>query len=183
MNKKTVTVCICGAVGATNISNYLIALGQIYYVNVAITKHAQEFLTINSIRKYCNKVYDELFDDGTKVNHVSLGRECDYFIIIPATANIIGKISNGIADDLVSSAALNVRDKIIFCPNMNPYMWDNEIVQDNVKYLKEKGHIFLNKRRLSYQVCENDFVEIDSALPTYKELLEFLQKSDMDTDI
>ncbi|MGL5717523.1 MAG: flavoprotein [Paraclostridium sp.] len=183
MNKKTITVCICGAVGSTNINDYLIALSQFYNVNVAITKNAKEFIKPDLIRKYCNNVYDELFDDGSKVNHVFLGHECDHFIILPATANMIGKIANGIADDLISSAALNIKSKIIFCPNMNPYMWANEIVKDNVEYLKEKGHVFLNKKKLSYQVCENAFVEIESALPTFKELLEFLKYIDTSIDI
>lgn len=183
MSKKRITICICGAVGSTNVGNYLITLDQKYELNVVLTKHAKEFVTNHAIKNYCNKIYDELFDDGNQVNHVFLGHECDYFIILPATANMIGKIANGIADDLVSSAALNVKGKIIFCPNMNFYMWENSIVQDNVKYLKEKGHIFLNKRRLSYQVCEKKFVEIDSALPTIRELVEFLDELDIKSDM
>lgn len=182
-NRKTITMCVCGAVGCSNVQDYLIALSQIYNVNVVLTKNAKEFLNINLIGKYCKKVYDSLFDDGDKVNHVFLARECDYFIILPATANIIGKIANGIADDLVSSTALNVKDKIIFCPNMNPYMWANQIVEENVNYLKSKGHVFLNKTKLSYQVCENKFVEVDSALPSYKELLIYLRNLESNSSI
>ena len=177
--RKKITVCISGAVGATNVSNYLLALDQKYELNVILTKHSKNFVTTHSIKNYCNKIYEDLYDDGDKVNHVYLGHDCDYFIILPATANIIGKIAHGIADDLVSSAALNVQGKIIFCPNMNQYMWANEIVQDNVNYLKSKGHIFLNKKRLSYQVCNKQFVELDSALPTIKELVDFFSELDL----
>ena len=183
MAKKKITLCICGAVGATNVGNYLIALQQNYELNVVLTKNALNFITIHSIKNYCNKLYDEIYDIGEHVNHVFLGQHCDYFLIIPATANIIGKIANGIADDLVSSAALNVKQKIIFCPNMNSNMWRNTIVQRNVRFLKEIGHIFLNKTRLSYEVCNKTFVESDCALPTIKELLEFLDECESNSDM
>ncbi|WP_323163487.1 flavoprotein, partial [Streptococcus pneumoniae] len=84
--------------------------------------------------------YDEIFVEEV-VPHVFLPYESDLLLILPATANVIGKIANGIADDLVTATVLNFNKKIIFCPNMNSTMWDNHIVQRNVSILKELGHI------------------------------------------
>lgn len=75
--------------------------------------------------------------------HVELAGGADLILVAPATANIIGKTANGIADDLLSCLIIAADCPVVFAPAMNDRMWLNPIVQDNVKYLKDKGYQFI----------------------------------------
>ncbi|MGV3467370.1 MAG: flavoprotein [Heyndrickxia sp.] len=178
MKRNTVTIGVCGTIGASNIDNYILLLQQFYTVNVILTENSKRFLSTEVIRYFSNQVYTQLFDGSNAVNHVNLGKNSDHFIIIPASANTIGKIANGIADDLLTTTALNYTKNLLIAPNMNQTMWENNIVQDNVNYLKSKGHIFLNKTKKSYEVYDHSFHLIDSGLPSPEELIKFLVELD-----
>lgn len=75
-----------------------------------------------------------------KVPHIQLSRWADLFIIVPATANIVGKAANGIADDLLSTTILASPKPVIFVPVMNPAMWKNNAFQRNIQLLEHDGH-------------------------------------------
>lgn len=171
---KTITIGVTGAIGSSNIENYLIVLSQKYKINLILTENAQKFVSKDILKYYSNSIYCDFLDGHNKIIHTYLGQEADIFIILPATANIIGKIANGIADDLLTSAVLNYNGSILIAPNMNPTMWENRVVKDNVNRLKDYGHKFINQKRLSYIVCDSRFEEIDCALPTPKELLDII---------
>ena len=109
-------------------------------VNVIMTKNAQEFVTPLTFQTLSgNPVPAELFDLSrrSEVKHVSLAEKSDLLIIAPATANIIGKIASGIADDLLTTTVMATRSPIIIAPAMNVLMWKNTIVQENIKKLKK----------------------------------------------
>jgi len=115
-------------------------------VEVIMTKSACEFVTpytLSILSK--NKVYTKLFESINEydVKHISLADKADLFIIVPATANIIGKIANGIADDLLSSTIMATKSKVIIAPAMNVNMWNNSIVQENIKKLEHRGYEFI----------------------------------------
>lgn len=86
-------------------------------------------------------MFDET--DYIDVKHISLARKADLFLIVPATANIIGKVANGIADDMLSTTIMATQAPVIFAPAMNNQMYENRIVQDNIEKLKRYGYKFI----------------------------------------
>ena len=86
-----------------------------------------------------------LFGRGTdwEMAHIALAQWADVYVIAPATANVIGKISHGIADDLVSCTAMTVKVPVLIAPAMNTGMFTNKIVQDNMARLKKRGVTFV----------------------------------------
>jgi len=119
-------------------------------VNVIMTEAATKFvtpLTFQTLTK--NKVYTDMFEeiDYSDVKHISLAKKADCFVIAPATANIIGKIASGIADDMLSTVIMAVKNKpIIICPAMNTAMYENKIVQENINKLKSYGYIIVEPK-------------------------------------
>lgn len=91
-----------------------------------------------------NRVYSELFFDqkDRDIEHISLTRYADLVVVAPATANIIGKMANGIADDLASTTLMASNKPIIVAPAMNCMMWKNKAVQRNIEQLERDGVIF-----------------------------------------
>lgn len=126
-----------------------------YGVTVVMTKGAEEFITPLSLASLSGrKVYRELFEpclpagrednNAWQMDHILLAERTDLLLIAPATANIIGKIANGIADDLLSCITLATKAKILIAPAMNTEMYKNKIVQDNIKKLKNFGIQFID---------------------------------------
>lgn len=115
-------------------------------VNVVMTEGATKFVTPLTFQTLSmNPVLTDTFDTthGVEVKHVTLPQESDLFVIAPATANIIGKIANGIGDDLLSSMALAATKPILIVPAMNKFMWENKIVQENLTKLRSHGFIIM----------------------------------------
>jgi phosphopantothenoylcysteine decarboxylase/phosphopantothenate--cysteine ligase len=116
-------------------------------VTVIMTKSAQEFVTPLTFQTLSqNSVVTEMFEKRPDWHpiHISLADSADVLVIAPATANIIAKIANGIADDILSCTALSVGCPIIIAPAMNDKMWDNPATRRNVEILKEQGITFIN---------------------------------------
>ncbi|MDR0684859.1 MAG: phosphopantothenoylcysteine decarboxylase [Spirochaetaceae bacterium] len=115
-------------------------------VRVIMTRNAQRFitpLTFQTLTK--QKVYTDMFEDVfyEDVRHISLAKEADLAVIAPATANMIGKLAGGIADDMLSTVIMAMAGKpVIVCPAMNTAMWENPAVRDNVATLKRRGFAF-----------------------------------------
>jgi phosphopantothenoylcysteine decarboxylase/phosphopantothenate--cysteine ligase len=113
-------------------------------VTVVMTAAARKFLTPLTLETLSgNFVYTEMFNPQrfSSTEHISLAEKADVLIVAPATANFIGKLANGIADDLLSTVAMATRAPIILAPAMNVNMWNNPIVQRNLDYLKSLGYI------------------------------------------
>jgi phosphopantothenoylcysteine decarboxylase/phosphopantothenate--cysteine ligase len=116
-------------------------------VVVIMTKSAQEFVTPLTFQTLSqNSVITEMFEKRPDWHpiHISLADGADALVIAPATANIIAKIANGIADDILSCTALSVDCPIVIAPAMNDKMWMNPATQRNVELLKEQGVKFLS---------------------------------------
>jgi phosphopantothenoylcysteine synthetase/decarboxylase len=115
-------------------------------LDVAITKSAQKFITpllVTSLNE--KKCYTDLFsiEDEAHMNHILLARKPDIILVAPATANLIAKIANGIADDLASTTILASFSKIMIAPSMNPVMWNNLATRENYQKLLNRGVIFV----------------------------------------
>jgi phosphopantothenoylcysteine decarboxylase/phosphopantothenate--cysteine ligase len=144
---KTIIVGVTGGIAAfkaAQLVSNLHAKGA--EVHVIMTRSAQEFvtpLTFSTLSGY--PVHTDLFApsaDGT-VRHIELATCSDLVLIVPATANIIGKVACGIADDLLSTTIMAATAPVLFCPAMNVNMYRNQVVQRNMANLKELGYHFV----------------------------------------
>jgi len=126
-----------------------------------MTKNAAEFitpLTIQTLSK--NKVYIDMFaaNFNWEIEHVSISKKADLLLIAPATANIIAKISAGIADDALTTLVLSVRYggcPVVICPAMNSEMYRNPVTQKNISYLEKIGCNFIGPEK-GELACGND---------------------------
>lgn len=137
---KTVVVGVTGSIAAYKSAQLVSDLvKEGCDVHVVMTKNALNFInpiTFETLTK--NKCLTDTFDRDFEfdVKHISLSQKADVFIIAPASANIIGKMANGIADDMLTTMVLAASCKIIVAPAMNTYMFKNPIVQENIEKLK-----------------------------------------------
>lgn len=116
-------------------------------VHVIMTESATKFVTPLSFQSLSqNMVTCDMFTEpkAWEIQHISLAEKADVFLVAPATANIIGKVANGIADDMLSTTIMATKAKVIFAPAMNTNMYNNPIVQDNIKKLKSFGYDFID---------------------------------------
>ncbi|HGQ1239267.1 flavoprotein [Streptococcus pneumoniae] len=120
MDKKNLLVLVTGSVGASNVDTYLYYIKKFYNVKVILSENSKKFISKELISYFCDKVYDEIFVEEV-VPHVFLPYESDLLLILPATANVIGKIANGIADDLVTATVLNFNKKNNFLSQYELY--------------------------------------------------------------
>ena len=113
-----------------------------------MTKEAAEFITPLTLRSISgNKVHTSMFDENEEwIAHISLAQEADLLLIAPATANIIGKLANGIADDLLTCIALATRSPMLLAPAMNTSMYESRAVQENILRLKKFGMKFIGPK-------------------------------------
>ncbi len=112
-------------------------------VNVVMTKNAMEFVTPLTFQTVSgNPVIYEMFElfKGSKIGHIALSDIADQLVIVPATANIIGKIANGIADDFLTTMVMATTVPVCFVPSMNTKMWGSPMVQANIQKLKDAGY-------------------------------------------
>ncbi|MCL2766616.1 MAG: bifunctional phosphopantothenoylcysteine decarboxylase/phosphopantothenate--cysteine ligase CoaBC [Peptococcaceae bacterium] len=146
LSGKNITIGVTGGIAAFKaaqlVSNLNAAGAQ---VRVIMTKAAQEFvqpLTLQTLSGHL--VYTGLFDDTERsVRHIDLAAGSDLIVIAPATANIIGKIAGGIADDLLSTVITAAVCPVLICPAMNVHMYNNPVVQHNLNKLQTLGYHFV----------------------------------------
>lgn len=117
-----------------------------YNVEVVMTKNATKFvapLTFQTMSK--NRVIVDMFDDSdtSDIQHIALAQNAKLVVVAPATANIIGKVANGIADDMLSTTIMATTAPVLFVPAMNFVMYASKIVQLNIKKLTELGFHFM----------------------------------------
>ena len=116
-------------------------------LDVIMTENATKFVSPLTFQTMAQaEVHTEMFGlvNEMEVEHISLAQRPDRILIAPATANIIGKIANGIADDMLTTVVMASKAKIIFAPAMNTTMYESPIVQENIEKLKALGHDFLS---------------------------------------
>lgn len=141
---KTVILGISGSIAAWQTPEIVGRLRDLM-INVycIMTKSATEFITPLTLQVSSqNPVAVDMFERREEWNiaHVALADIADLFLVAPATANIIAKIANGIADDMLSTTVLTTKAPVVLAPAMNPNMYSNRITQSNIKRLKEAGY-------------------------------------------
>lgn len=143
---KHILLGVTGSISAykaADLTSQLVKLG--FTVEVLMTKSATKFiapLTFQSLSKHPVHLDVMTEKDYSVINHIELAKKADLFLIAPATANILGKLANGIADDMISTVALALKQDVpkLIAPAMNTYMYQNPITQKNLARLKEVGY-------------------------------------------
>ena len=174
LSGKTVLLGVSSSIAAykiCNLARMLTKLGA--HVHVAMTENTQNFihpLTFETLTQH--KCLIDTFDRNFEysVEHVSIAKKADVVMIAPATANVIGKIANGIADDMLTTTVMACTCKKIIAPAMNHNMFHNPIVQDNLKKLRGYGYEIIEP--VKGMLANRDIG--DGKLPDEETLLEYI---------
>ncbi|MBN1850976.1 MAG: bifunctional phosphopantothenoylcysteine decarboxylase/phosphopantothenate--cysteine ligase CoaBC [Deltaproteobacteria bacterium] len=147
MKGKKIIVGVTGGIAAyksAELVRLLVKEGANTFV--AMTRNAARFVTPLTFETLSNnRVIRHMFDNTTApLDHITWAQEADLVIISPATANFIGKIANGIADDFLSTLVIASTAKILVCPSMNSQMFANAAVQVNLKRIAERGYVIMD---------------------------------------
>ena len=141
---KTIVLGVTGSIAAYKIANLASMLVKQHAdVHVIMTKNACQFITPMTFETLTeNKCIVDTFDRNFSfdVKHVSLAKAADLILIAPCTANVIGKIAGGICDDMLTTTVMATKAPVIISPAMNTGMWENPILQDNIKKLESYGY-------------------------------------------
>lgn len=145
--KKRVVIGVTGGIAVYKALDIISALRkQDVEIKVIMTESAKQFVTPLAFQSLSqNMVITDMFAEpkAWEIQHIALAQWADIMLIAPATANIIGKVANGISDDMLSTSIMATEAKVIFAPAMNTKMYENKIVQDNINKLKGYGYSFI----------------------------------------
>ncbi|MEG2456608.1 MAG: flavoprotein, partial [Clostridia bacterium] len=141
---KTIVLGVTGCIAAYKACEIVSRLRKLEAnVEVIMTPHAAQFVQPLSFETLSgNRVITDLFDRDFEweVEHISLAKKADVFVIAPATANTIGKIASGIADDMLTTTIMACTSPKVICPAMNTNMYEHAQVEDNIAQLKKQGY-------------------------------------------
>lgn len=141
---KTIVLGVTGSIAAYKSASLASALVKEHAdVHVIMTRNAVNFINPITFETLThNKCITDTFDRNFEfdVKHISLAKKADIFMIAPATANIIGKLASGIADDMLSTTVMAAKCPVVLAPAMNTAMYDNSIVQENMSKLRMHGY-------------------------------------------
>lgn len=173
---KTVVLGVTGSIAAYKIANLASMLVKLHAdVNVIMTKNATNFINPITFETLTgNKCLVDTFDRNFQFNveHVALAKRADIFMVAPASANVIGKIANGIADDMLTTTIMACKAPKYIAPAMNTNMFENKIVQDNLKKLRKYGYEIITPVT-GYLACGDTG---SGKLPSEETLLSYIMK-------
>lgn len=138
-------LAVTGSPAALSVPQYALVIRQSLAreLRVMMTRTAARFVSPETMRLFAGvRIHTDLHEvvDGMPVPHVDLTCDIDLLLVMPATANILGKSAHGICDELVSTAIVACEAPVVFIPSMNERMWRSAVVQRNVGTLRELGH-------------------------------------------
>lgn len=171
---KTVLLGVTGGIAAYKMANVARMLKKLQCnVHVLMTQNATNFITPTTFETLtANKCLIDTFDRNFEfsVEHVALAKQADLVLVAPATANVIGKIANGIADDMLTTTVMACTCKCLIAPAMNHNMYHNPIVQENIEKLKRYGYEIIDPVR--GMLANGDTG--DGKLPSEETLVEYV---------
>ena len=173
---KTVLLGITGSIAAYKIAYLASALHKLHAdVHVLMTENATNFINPITFETLTgNKCLVDTFDRNFQfqVEHVSIAKKADVVMIAPASANVIGKMANGLADDMLTTTVMACRCQKILSPAMNTAMYENPVVQDNIRKLKNYGYEVITPAS-GYLACGDTGA---GKMPEPETLLEYILK-------
>ncbi len=144
LKEKEIVLGVTGGIAAYKAAELVrLLVKEGAHVHVAMTQNAQEFITPLTFQTLSgNPVVTDSFTlvGEQEIGHIALADLAELIVILPATANIIGKIANGIADDFLSTMVMATKAPVLFAPSMNVNMWENKALQENIQTLLERGY-------------------------------------------
>jgi len=143
---KRIVLGVCGSIAAYKAADIIRRLQEKRcQVDVIMTKEAEHFITPLTLGSLSGKaVYSDMFENNAgSMAHIELAQQADAVLIAPATANIIGKLACGLADDVLSAFVMTTRAPVFIAPAMNEGMYTNAIVRENCAKLKKHGVKFI----------------------------------------
>lgn len=179
LKNKTVVIGVCGGIAVYKACDLVSKLKKTgVNVHVIMTKSATEFvapLTFQTLSQ--NYVVEDMFESPKTwdVEHISLAKKADVFVLAPATANVIGKVANGIADDMLTTTVMATKAKVVIAPAMNTNMYENPIVQKNIQVLKDLDYKFVEPesgRLACGDIGSGKLASVDSIFNSIMELLD-----------
>jgi phosphopantothenoylcysteine decarboxylase/phosphopantothenate--cysteine ligase len=148
LKDKKIIVAISGGIAAYKAADLVRAfVKKGAFVKVIMTENATKFITPLTLQTLSsNPVFIDMFSliKESEISHISLAQYADIFVVAPATANVIGKIASGIADDLLTTTIMATKSPVLICPAMNTNMYTNAIVQENIAKLALRGYYFVD---------------------------------------
>ena len=173
---KTVLLGITGSIAAYKIAYLASALHKLHAdVHVLMTENATNFINPITFETLTgNKCLVDTFDRNFQfqVEHVSIAKKADVVMIAPASANVIGKLANGLADDMLTTTVMACRCQKILAPAMNTAMYENPVVQDNIRRLQTYGYEVITPAS-GYLACGDTGA---GKMPEPETLLEYILK-------
>ena len=181
---KTVLLGVTGSIAAYKTAELASSLKKMgYNVHVLMTENATNFINPITFETLTgNKCLVDTFDRNFEfsVEHVSVAKQADVCLIAPASANVIGKLANGIADDMLTTTVMACKCKVIIAPAMNTNMYTNPIVQDNIEKLTRFGYEVIQPDT-GYLACGDTGI---GKMPSPDELLWYiLRETACDKDL
>ena len=153
---KKIVLGVSGGIAAYKMANVASMLSKLHAdIHVVMTENATHFITPETFEVLTgNHCYTDTFDRCMELHvpHIALGTQADAILIAPASADVVGKIANGIADDMLTTTVMACRCKKIIAPAMNTNMFENPIVQDNLKKLEYYGYEVISPA-VGYLAC------------------------------
>ena len=176
LKNKCVVLGVTGSIAAYKIANLASALKKLHCdVQVIMTQNATQFITPVTFETLTgNKCLVDTFDRNFQfqVEHVSIAKKADVVMIAPASANVIGKLAHGIADDMLTTTVMACKCKKYISPAMNTNMFENPIVQDNLKTLEHYGYEVIQPAS-GYLACGDTGA---GKMPEPETLLAYIEK-------
>jgi phosphopantothenoylcysteine synthetase/decarboxylase len=149
-------VGVSGSVAVLNLPSYLAIFRAELARNVRVimTSQAARMLPPSTVALICDGVFlDQEPTTEKRPGHIELARWGEMFVILPATANVIGQAANGLGSNLLTTTILASSTQVVFCPNVHPAMWNKAVVQRNVGILREDGHTVIEpETAIAYEV-------------------------------
>lgn len=147
LENRKIVLGVSGGIAVYKVCDVVSRLKKLgAHVNVIMTKNATEFVSPLTFQSLSHEpVTVDMFQEVVKwdIEHIALAKKADLFLLAPATANLIGKLANGIADDMLTTTVMATKAPVLIAPAMNTNMYENPIVQGNIKKLEEYGYRFI----------------------------------------
>lgn len=173
---KNIVIGLTGGIACYKTANLISLLKKKgANIDVIMTKNSQNFITPLTLRTLSQSpVVVDMFKETNvyDVKHISLAEKADMIVIIPASANIIGKVAHGIADDMLSTVVMASTCPVVFAPAMNNNMYTNKIVQDNIQKLSSYGYKFISPK-VGHLACGTTAI---GKLADISDVLKFIEK-------
>ena len=171
-------VGVSGSIAVLNLPTYLVFLRATFAneVRVIMTPAAARLLPPTTVTLFCDEVLlDEEHPREKRSGHVELANWADMILVLPASANTLGQVANGLAQNLLTMTVLASPVPVVFCPNLNEKMWSKKAVQRNLRTLEEDGHVVVQPERApAYEVGTGEISD-SGVLPEPEILVEHLR--------